>query len=187
VPRKIRSIRLGEEPLSLLEFMNLTKKKLQFTPGVLTDLEQVMVIERMSFPYPWTEGMVRSELCGAPDSLSFVGRETERGPVLAYVFMRAFPDELHLLSIAVDPAWRRQGVGDALIALVLKTLHEQKLRRVTLEVRVSNRPACRLYRKFGFKEIGIRRQYYCKPTENGLVLQYDINPPPLVKAVGFRV
>ncbi len=166
--------------------MNLAQMNLQFTPAKLADLEQIMVIERVSFPYPWTEGMVCSELSGGPYSFSYVTKDPAKDRIIAYVFMRALYDELHLLSIAVDPAWRRQGIGDELIGLVLKTVREKGLKRITLEVRVSNRPACRLYRKFGFKEVGLRRQYYCKPTENGLVLQYDVAPQPLMKAVGFR-
>jgi len=165
--------------------MNLTQKSLQFTPAKISDLEQIMTIERVSFAYPWTEGMVRSELNDAPLSFSYVTRDPMKNQVIAYVFMRALYDELHLLSIAVDPAWRRQGIGEALIALVLRTVHEKGLKRVTLEVRVSNRPACQLYRKFGFKEVGLRRKYYCKPTENGLVFQYDVEAKPLMKAVGL--
>lgn len=161
------------------------KNTLIFIPAKLADLEQIMMIERVSFHYPWTEGMVRSELCDAPFSFSYVARDPGKNQIVAYVFMRALFDELHLLSIAVDPAWRRQGIGDALIGLVLKTVREKELKRVTLEVRVSNLPACKLYRKFGFKEVGLRRGYYCKPTENGLVLQYEVASQPLVDAVGF--
>jgi len=165
--------------------MTLTQKNLQFSPARLTDLEQIMIIERVSFPYPWTKGMLISELCDSPFSFSYVARDPEKNQIIAYVFMRALFDELHLLSTAVDPACRRQGIGDKLIAPVLKTVREKSLKRVTLEVRVSNQAACRLYRKFGFKEVGLRRGYYCKPTENGLVLQYDVTPQPLMKAVGF--
>ncbi len=165
--------------------MNLAQKTLQFTPASLSDLEQIMVIERVSFAYPWTEGMVRSELNDAPLSFSYVTRDLEKNQIIAYVFMRVLYDELHLLSIAVDPAWRRQGIGEALIALVLETVREKNLKRITLEVRISNRSACQLYRKFGFKEVGIRRKYYCKPTENGLVFQYDVEAQPLMKAVGL--
>ncbi len=165
--------------------MTFTQKNLEYAPAKLADLEQIMMIERVSFPYPWTEGMVVSELCDAPFSFSYVARDPEKNRIIAYVFMRALFDELHLLSIAVAPAWRRQGIGEALLALVLKTVHEKGLKRISLEVRVSNLPACKLYRKFGFKEVGLRRGYYCKPTENGLALQYEVPTPPLMKAVGF--
>lgn len=154
----------------------MTKSLMQnlcFSPGTLDDLEGIMVIEQASFSYPWTEAMVLSELFDNPFAESFVVRLDGEEKIVAYVFARRVVDELHLMDLAVDPVWRRRGIGEQLIRRVLSSGAEKGLEKVILEVRVSNLPAQRLYRKLGFYQVGERRNYYYKPTENAFLFQLD--------------
>lgn len=163
-----------------MNHMSLCALKFELAPAEMTDLEQIMEIEQVSFPFPWTNRMFFHELSNDSLSFAYVVRDVD-GKIIGYVFMKALLDELHLLNIAVDPQWRRKGLGKVLIERVLNTVEEKRMERVILEVRVSNQPALDLYRKFGFKRVCIRRNYYCRPTENALLLQYNAD---LMKAPG---
>lgn len=151
--------------------------QLHFSTGGISDLEEMMVIERASFSRPWTEGMMLSELFNNPVAFSTVVRTGEDQQIVAQVFMRLMLDELHLLNLGVCPAWRRRGLGTQLISQVLSTAKKKGTARVILEVRASNHAAQRLYQKMGFHPIGIWKNYYCKPKENALLLQYDLDNP----------
>ncbi|NOY83626.1 MAG: ribosomal protein S18-alanine N-acetyltransferase [Nitrospirae bacterium] len=144
--------------------------QLHFSTGEISDLDEMMVIEHASFSRPWTEGMMLAELFNNPVAFSMVVRAGEDEKIVAQVFMRLMLDELHLLNLGVHPRWRRHGLGTQLIQHVLKTAIEKGTERVILEVRASNEAAQGLYQKMGFRQIGLRKNYYCKPTENALLL-----------------
>ncbi len=144
--------------------------QLHFSMGEISDLDEMMVIEHASFSRPWTEGMMLAELFNNPVAFSMVVRAGEDKKIVAQVFMRLMLDELHLLNLGVHPRWRRRGLGTHLIQHVLETATEKGTLRVILEVRASNEAAQRLYQKMGFRQIGLRKNYYCKPTENALLL-----------------
>jgi len=79
-------------------------------------------------------------------------------------------DEAHLISIAVRDEYRRQGIGELLLISVIDLATELKVKFITLEVRVSNLVAQRLYRKFGFVQVGLRRSYYSDNREDGVLM-----------------
>ncbi len=147
--------------------------KIRFVPGDITDLEEIIKIERVSFAFPWTEGMILSELYDNPFSFCSVLRTDAKREMVGYVFMRELRDELHLLSVAVHPKWRRRGLGKQLVQHVLSTCQGKSLERVFLEVRASNRSAQSLYRKFDFFQVGVHRHYYCNPTEDAILFQWN--------------
>lgn len=167
-------IRLKLKDLEMLSHMDSLIQKLKFEPGELTDLDEIMVIEQASFSHPWTEGMVLSELFDNPFATSFVLRAGKNQTIVAYVFMRIVLEELHLMDLAVHPAWRRRGIGEGLIQKILSTAREKQVEKIILEVRVSNQAAQSLYKKFGFVQAGERRNYYFKPRENAFLFQYDL-------------
>jgi len=138
-----------------------------------SDLEQIRAIEERSFPFPWTDGMILTELVGPSYSMAYVAKEALHQRITGYVFMRLILDEIHLLNIAVQPEWRRKGVGELLLRHVFQLGLEHRADRVLLEVRPSNRAARALYEKHHFQEVGRRKRYYLKPTEDALLLQYD--------------
>ena len=91
-------------------------------------------------------------------------------PVAAFCSCWVIGDELHINTIAVDPARRRRGLGRALMEAVLAQVAEEEVTRATLEVRRSNLAAQRLYERLGFAVAGQRRNYYSHPEEDALIL-----------------
>ena len=83
-------------------------------------------------------------------------------------------DEAEILNLGVSPTWRRSGIGRALINEMITRLRERGISSVFLEVRESNEGAQRLYQSLGFKEVGRRRRYYRRPTEDAVILKARI-------------
>jgi ribosomal-protein-alanine N-acetyltransferase len=133
------------------------------------DLDGVMAVDAACFNNPWTREDYLRELADAHRCWLVAARAGD-GTIVAYcTFWRIF-DEIHVNNFAVLPAWRRQGLGAALLAHVLATGVAIGAPRTTLEVRASNAPALALYRAAGFVEAAVRRGYYTKPIEDALVL-----------------
>jgi ribosomal-protein-alanine N-acetyltransferase len=156
-----------------------TSPNLILKPMDESDLANVMEIEQLSFPCPWSKGMFLSEFHKRPSSRSYVAKEKYNGEIVGYVLFSLVFEELHILNLAVHPESRRKGIGDILIEFVLGVGREGKTEKVLLEVRVSNDSALALYHKYGFREVGIRRNYYFKPTENARLLQFDLEKVPI--------
>jgi len=91
--------------------------------------------------------------------------------VVGYVGSQTVIDESEVMNIAVHPDYRRQGIGEALLETLAHALREQGSRGLTLEARVSNTPAVSLYKKAGFLQVGLRKNYYRNPKEDALILR----------------
>lgn len=142
-------------------------------PMTHADLAAVHEIERASFTTPWPSYAYRNELDSnklAHYLVVRVGRE-----VIAYAGLWLLVDEAHVTTFAVAPAWRRQGIGERLILALLDLALDRQAREATLEVRLSNLPARRLYEKYGFQPVGIRPHYYSDNHEDALIM----TTPPL--------
>lgn len=141
------------------------------------DLPRIIEIERLSFAQPWSPNSFRREL-----SLSFsrtlLAMRPEAGvPVVAgYLCRWLVAGEMHVLNIAVHPDHRRTGVGTALLSEAVAEAERKQAQLVILEVRRSNLPARRLYRRLGFQERRLRRNYY-GPGEDALVMELMIGTP----------
>lgn len=121
-------------------------------------------IENLSFAAPWSADALREELCNPP--AVFLVAEAEDGTPVGYAGMHAVAGEGFFTNVAVHPAYRRQGVADALIQALTAYGSEHNFYRLALEVRVSNDAAIRLYEKHGFVKDGIRPRFYTAPTED---------------------
>jgi [ribosomal protein S18]-alanine N-acetyltransferase len=139
-----------------------------------TDLDAVMRIERASFTMPWTLDTFRG-LLRRTDADLFVA-EVAGGPVVAYAVVWMVVDQAELGDIAVAEAWRGLGIARRLIDTVLERLGRRGVREVFLEVRPSNVAARRLYERYGFAEVGRRKNYYSRPREGALVLRRAVGP-----------
>jgi [ribosomal protein S18]-alanine N-acetyltransferase len=93
-------------------------------------------------------------------------------PILGLGCLWAILEEAHITLLIVDPAHRRQGLGQAMLYVLMQAAWQRKLEWATLEVRVSNQPALALYQKFGFEEVGQRRRYYQDTGEDARILWY---------------
>jgi len=149
-------------------------------PMQVRDIPAVMAIERRSFPSPWPESAYRYELRYGRNSCFYVlqprvGARRDGlsgGPlpaVLGYVGLRLRGREAHIITIAIHPDWRGRGLGEFLLLQALEEALRRGARKVTLEVRPSNRVARRLYAKVGFTLVGIRRAYY-RDGEDGWLM-----------------
>ena len=131
-------------------------------------LEALEALEQACFSLPWTRDMLLSQL---PDeNHEFLAAEDESGKLLGYVGMMCVLDEGYISNVAVDPACRRQGIGDLLIRELLARAEKRGLSFATLEVREHNAPAIALYRKHGFSPVGLRKNYYEAPVENAILM-----------------
>jgi len=133
------------------------------------DLDDVLAIEVESFTSPWTREMYLAELQNVGVSYCYLARD-ESGRVLGFCSFWRVLDELHINNLAVAGAYRRQGIGTALMTYVLNEGPRLGARRATLEVRRSNDVARQLYERLGFSSAGVRRAYYTNPVEDALVL-----------------
>lgn len=127
----------------------------------LSDLAQVMKIERTSYPFPWTQGIFQD--CMRVGYCCLVMERS--GAIQAYGIVSISAQEGHIMNICVKPDARRQGFGQRLLQALMDYAQERQADTVFLEVRPSNKSAIKMYRDMGFNEIGTRKDYY--PAEHG--------------------
>ncbi len=130
-----------------------------------TDLRQVLEIERKTFTSPWSPEAFSSEMSN-PFSKLYVWEEEKT--VKGYIVWRSILGEVHILNLAVHPDARRKGIGSSLVSFCIES--EKNASYFVLEVRLSNIAAIKLYRKLGFKEVGVVKNYYSFPREDGLIM-----------------
>ena len=150
---------------------------LTIAPMVAEDLPEVMEIERVVFPSPWSSGLFLHEL-KIPFSRLRVAR-TANGArtLLGYVCWWVVGDEVHLLNLAVRPDCRRGGIGRQLVQLVLDDAVAHDAASISLEVRRENRAALCLYERMGFTERGVRKDYYGR-GEHAIIMTRDLRSGP---------
>jgi len=134
----------------------------------LEDLDDVQRIEEASFSTPWPPNAYRSELMTNRLASYLVARAGDR--IVAYGGMWLMVDEAHITTFAVHPAWRRQKLGERLLLAFLDLARDRHAREATLEVRLSNVAARRLYEKYGFRPVGLRPRYYSDDNEDALIM-----------------
>jgi [ribosomal protein S18]-alanine N-acetyltransferase len=136
------------------------------------DIDAVLNIEQQVHSHPWTRGMFNDSLAHGY-ICKIYALENE---IVGYAVLMPALDEVHLLDIGIAQAYQRKGLGGNLLNIIKELSIYHKFLRVILEVRRSNLAANALYRKAGFQDIGVRRDYY--PAENGredaLVMEYKL-------------
>ena len=143
------------------------------------DLAAVQAIEKASFTTPWPSYAYRNEL--ETNRLAHylvvrAGRE-----VVAYAGVWLMVDEAHITTFAVAPPWRRRRIGERLLLALLDLSVARGAREATLEVRLSNLAARRLYEKYGFRPVGTRPRYYSDDHEDALIMTTDpLDGPAMV-------
>ena len=132
------------------------------------DLDAVQEIERRSFRTPWPAHAYRTELETNRLATYLVARID--GRVVGYGGMWVMVDEAHITTFAVDPDFRRRRIGERLLLALIDHARTRNAREATLEVRLSNLPARRLYEKYGFRPVGLRPRYYSDDSEDALIM-----------------
>ncbi|WP_456272657.1 ribosomal protein S18-alanine N-acetyltransferase [Bacillus sp. AK031] len=134
----------------------------------IEDLDDVMQVEVNSFSIPWSRDAFFNEI-EKNHFATYIVIE-DNGQVVGYCGVWIIVDEGHITNVAVLPSYRGKGLGDRLLGAMVEIAKEMGAASMTLEVRVSNTPAQSLYRKFGFQEGGIRKNYYSDNQEDALVM-----------------
>jgi len=137
-------------------------------PMRLEDLPQIHAIELASFTSPWPPHAYKSELESNRLAHYLTARVGDR--IAAYGGMWLMVDEAHITTFAVHPAWRRQRIGERLLLAFLDIAVERGAHEATLEVRLSNLAARKLYEKYGFRPVGLRPRYYSDDNEDALIM-----------------
>jgi [ribosomal protein S18]-alanine N-acetyltransferase len=137
------------------------------------DLEAIEVIERASYPTPWSRSMFAGELA-KPSSVCLGAFDADaKGALVGYAIVSRYVDAWHVMNIAVAPAHRRRGIAGALLDRLFVLTAGDSRRGYTLEVRVSNEGAIKLYEGMGFRRRGIRKGYYTDNREDALIMWRD--------------
>ena len=135
--------------------------------AAIAHIEAIEELEKQCFSQPWTREQLISQL---PDERHEFLAALHEGRPVGYVGMMCVLDEGYIANVAVSPDWRRQGIGDALIAELLRRAVSREQAFVTLEVRAGNEAAKALYAKHGFVPVGTRKKYYASPTEDAVLM-----------------
>ncbi len=135
------------------------------------NLDQVLAIEQASFTMPWSKNLFLSEFRSPSVSMLMVAiHDVPVRSVVGYIVCWLVADELHILNLAVERSFRRQGIAKSLVLAALKHAHQKGVKRAFLEVRSSNTAAKKLYSDLGFTGTSVRRDYYDEPTEDALIM-----------------
>ncbi|MDQ3631933.1 MAG: ribosomal protein S18-alanine N-acetyltransferase [Actinomycetota bacterium] len=138
------------------------------------DLPQVIAVERRAFPTPWSLAMFVLEL-SKPSGICLAAWRTRPesrvgGEYLCgYLICSRYDTVWHVMNVSVDPTQRRAGIATAMLESLIERIDDHDA-PFTLEVRVSNVPAIRLYERFGFLTAGLRRRYYADNQEDALIM-----------------
>ncbi len=124
----------------------------------IEDIDLVSALETRCFEYPWSEPDIRQELTSNPFSHGFM-LELD-GKCVGYAFIWIMYEDSQLVRIGIDPEYRKNHLGNALLSYLLDYVRQRNCLNMTLECRVSNEAALRLYHRCGFSSIHLSRGYY---------------------------
>lgn len=130
-------------------------------------IETLADMEKLCFSDPWSPNAFLTELLNK-NARFFVAIQGRKA--VGYIGMHSVVGEGYITNVAVHPDCRRQGIGICLLTRLMEQAEEEDLVFVTLEVRPSNQSAIALYERFGFEPVGLRKNYYRKPVEDGLLM-----------------
>ena len=138
------------------------------------DLRKLLPIEGLVFPEPWSPEVFNSELAMRKGRLyraAWDGHE-----MAGYIGFLIVDEEAHMTTIATAPSYQRSGLAISMIVDAMRTLRDNGVKHISLEVAANNKPAQSLYRRFGFAPVGVRKNYYPVTGQDALVMWvYDID------------
>lgn len=134
-------------------------------------IDGIAQLEQICFSDPWSANSIRYELT---NPLSYWLVAECDGKVVGYIGSQTVIDSTDMMNIAVAPDYRRMGIAQQMIALLIDELKNREVTSLMLEVRVSNDSAIALYQKLGFEQVGRRPGYYHNPKEDAYVLRKEL-------------
>jgi [ribosomal protein S18]-alanine N-acetyltransferase len=148
----------------------------------LQDIDEVLQVEKRSFTAPWSRQAFMTELID--NHLANYVVAEYNGRVIGYAGVWMIIDEGHVTNIAVDPDFRGKHMGEKLLQTLMSVCIAHGGRKMTLEVRVTNYIAQKLYEKYGFERVGVRKGYYTDNREDALIMWADLPAANLFEQPG---
>lgn len=148
------------------------KNKVEFANMDEGHISSIAKIERQCFSKPWSENAIAAELSN--DSAHFYVA-TIGGDTVGYIGMHCAADECYIANVGVAESFRGQGIGTSLVNYAIERAREMKMSFISLEVRPSNTTAVGIYERFGFERVGLRKNFYSEPKEDGLIMTLYFN------------
>lgn len=146
--------------------------EINFTGMQKEHIDQVVEIERQSFPTPWSAVAFRQEI--ESNDLAYYIVALENDNVIGYAGMWIILDEGHVTTLAVNPLYRKQGIGESLLIKLIQEARRRFCLRMTLEARPTNYHALHLYEKRGFVSYGLRPGYYTDTGEDAVIMWKEL-------------
>lgn len=147
---------------------------IEFQRARKEDLEGIHEIEIASFPDPWSVDSLWTFASDESVRTLMCAKEKETGEIIGYYALQYVIDEAEIAIIAVKRKYRRQGLGRIILEEIRRFCKEKKIARLHLEVRSENEAAIHMYRAFGFKEVGRRKNYYEAPKDDAILFSLSI-------------
>lgn len=146
--------------------------------ATINDIDEIVALENRAYPFPWPRKLLLNEIDGEAFSYVYVARlQSENGQgnnIIGYNFFWNVSDEIHILNIAVDPEYQKNGLGEHLMNFAIDFGRKRGATSILLEVRASNTIAQQLYTRLGFKQIHIRKKYYSNNKEDAYVMKKEL-------------
>lgn len=133
----------------------------------IEDAKEIEIIEKQSFALPWSKYEIEKTFL-AGNNLFCIA--TIQGEVVGYIGMLMVLDEGNIINIAVKSDFRRCGIAKGLLVFLIAEAKKEEVKHITLEVRQSNAIAIKMYESLGFEAVGIRKNFYERPTENAVIM-----------------
>ena len=172
-----------------VNMMNLLIKSM-----TVDDIDDVIAVEAKAFgEHHWSRDSFYNELSN--ELAHYFAAVDENNKLIGYAGCWQILEEAHITNIAVDIDYRRKYIGEALLRQIIQCCYEEKIKYITLEVRVSNEPAIKLYEKYGFKSLGLRKGYYQNNNEDALIMwtenifydKFKLGYEKNIKALGEKI
>jgi ribosomal-protein-alanine acetyltransferase len=139
------------------------RTSISFNKLTLVEIPLVLSIEEQNSDYPWSQLQFTTSIENN-DNLCYC--LSLNGKTVGYLIAMLAVDIVDILNIGIDPDYKRQGHGTALLNHLIKELKKRSIREILLEVRAANKSAIQFYKRQGFKEISVRKNYYTKNSKN---------------------
>ena len=157
----------------------LTTRHTSISFNRLTSIEipSVLSIEERNSDYPWTQLQFTTSI---ENSNNLCYSLSLKGKTIGYLIAMLATDSADILNIGIDPEFQRKGHGTALLNYLIEELRKRHIGEILLEVRVGNKSAIQFYKKQGFKEISVRKDYYMNNSNNrsqredGIIMRIEI-------------
>ena len=138
-------------------------------PATLGDLQQILTIDKETITPSWSYESFLNEIHIENSHFEIAVSEHR---VVGFYILRCIGFDAELLRIAVDEKYQKTGIATGLMTSMLEYSYANNIKKIFLEVRQSNKAAIALYKKFGFKQLARRKDYYINPVEDAIIMEY---------------